>query len=619
MKTAATDKLIALQFLAVVLPIGTLLLLQLMADSRRADALAHSHPLRIAAQHIRTNYKTFTNGAADAVDTGTIGSQSVKALHLAAEDLRALARHGELADVSEARDVLSGLAEAIPAGTTLDALLPLRAPISRGDQLTAAIDGELQRRDQAVVKDAIASAIRQKKLVVAAFLLTLLLSTFFVILARRRLKEQIEADAAVERQRRAELETASIRFGMATQAARAGVYELRADDGSLWWSDSMYELYGKTPGASPPTVTEWLDLVHPDDRNEASSAVAAAFNEHGQLRACHRVLHPDGTLCHIETLAAVVTDSTDGSRRLVGIDLDVTARVEAERREEELQHQLRMASRQAGMAEVATNVLHNVGNVLNSVNVSASLVAEGMRKPKAAGLGRVVALLHEHRDNLGEFVTRHERGRHLPAYLGQLAEHLTAEGETTVQEMNVLQKNIAHIKEIVAMQQNYAKRAGVTEAIAVTTIADDSLHMTQGEFDRHDVELRRDFRDDPVIQVDRHKVLQILVNLLRNAKAACSASGRSDKTVTMSVATGDGNVMIAVSDNGIGIAPEVMSRIFSYGFTTKKEGHGFGLHGAALAARELGGDLRVATGGPDRGATFTLVLPLMPGGKRDER
>ena len=221
-----TDKLIALQFLAVVLPIAVVLLLQMAADARRAAGLEHSRPLRILAEEARTNYKTFTNGAADAVDTGTLGAQSVEALHTAAARLAELANRGESAVVGDAATVVQGLANTIPKGASLNVLMPLRPRIIQGDVLTKAIDDEFQSRDEFVVKDAIASAARQKRAVTGALFVTAILTVVFVLATRRRLKASMEADIAKERARRAELETISIRFGVATRAARAGVYEL---------------------------------------------------------------------------------------------------------------------------------------------------------------------------------------------------------------------------------------------------------------------------------------------------------------------------------------------------------------------------------------------------------
>lgn len=372
----------------------------------------------------------------------------------------------------------------------------------------------------------------------------------------------------------------------------------------------MHELYAQSPQAFQPTMATWLGLIHPDDRQSAQDAIASAMRDHSQLRSQYRVVRPDGSVCHIASLAAVVTDSIDASPRLVGIDLDITDRVEADERERNLQQQLRDASRQAGMAEIATNVLHNVGNVLNSVNISASVVTDRVKKPRSAALGKVAALLRQHEADLSAFVAADERAKHLPVYLTELAEHLKLDQEATLQELESLRRNIDHIKEIVTMQQSYSKLVGVPERLAVKSLVDDALRMNSGTFSRHGVILKCEFEDVPEIVVEKHKVLQILVNLLRNAKYACESSNRPDKQVVMRVSNQAGGVQIKVTDNGVGIRSEHMARIFSHGFTTKKDGHGFGLHSGALAARELGGVLRVDSAGPDRGATFTLDLPL---------
>ena len=233
-----------------------------------------------------------------------------------------------------------------------------------------------------------------------------------------------------------------------------------------------------------------------------------------------------------------------------------------------------------------------------------------IKKTKAVSLGKVAALLQDHVADLGAFVTADPRGKHLPVYLMQLSEQLAGEQQLTLEELESLRKNIDHIKDIVTMQQSYSKLVGVPEKIVVTTLADDALRMNVGAFSRHGVSLKCEFDDVPEIVVEKHKVLQILVNLLRNAKYACDASDRKDKQVVMRIANRANGVRIAVSDNGIGIQPEHMTQIFDHGFTTKKDGHGFGLHSGALAAREMGGGLCVESAGRGHGATFTLDLPL---------
>jgi PAS domain S-box-containing protein len=312
--------------------------------------------------------------------------------------------------------------------------------------------------------------------------------------------------------------------------------------------------------------------------------------------------------------ACPLSDMQGGQIGAVAAFQDITHLRQTEAEVERIHKDLMVASRQAGMAEVATNVLHNVGNVLNSINVSVSLVAERLRRSKTERLGDVAKLIDSHRSDLATFLTSDARGAQLPAYLTGLAEHVRAERNALLSEVESLRMNLDHIKDAITMQQDYAKRCGVTEKVAVTDLVEDSLRMNAGALTRHHVILRRDFRPAPEITTDRHKVLQILVNLIRNAKYACDESGVADKQVTVRVDGENGTVRIAVIDNGVGISPETMGRLFSHGFTTRKSGHGFGLHSAALAASELGGRLSAHSDGLGKGASFTLELPLLPPG-----
>jgi signal transduction histidine kinase len=283
---------------------------------------------------------------------------------------------------------------------------------------------------------------------------------------------------------------------------------------------------------------------------------------------------------------------------------------EAEAKLDQIHKQLLETSRRAGMAEVATSVLHNVGNVLNSVNVASSCVADILRNSKAANLSKVVALLREHETDLGHFITTDPKGRQLPGYLAQLAGHLAGEQTDALDKLARLQKNIEHIKDIVAMQQNYAKTSGVLESLPMVELVEDAVRMNVGSMERNNVKILREYSATPLVLTDKHKVLQILVNVINNAKHACNDSGKPDKQIILRVVNENERVKISVIDNGVGIPAENMTLIFNYGFTTRKDGHGFGLHNGALAAKEMGGNLAAFSEGPGRGATFTLELPV---------
>jgi PAS domain S-box-containing protein len=296
----------------------------------------------------------------------------------------------------------------------------------------------------------------------------------------------------------------------------------------------------------------------------------------------------------------------------VGISKDFTAVKQAEIKLAEMHGQLVEASRVAGMAEVATSILHNVGNVLNSVNVSSTVIGEKIRNSRTANIAKIAALLKENAADLPAFLAG-PKGRQLPGYLSELAAHLAAEREEMLRELQSLAANIEHIKEIVSAQQGYARTAGVIESIHLPDLVDDALEMHKGAMGRHSIKVIREYNDTPPILVDKHKVLQILINLLHNSKYAVDEAGPAEKRVIVRVEKQvPDSVRVSVIDNGIGIPKEHLSRVFEHGFTTRKGGHGFGLHSGAITARELGGALTAHSEGLGRGARFVLELPVEP-------
>ncbi len=319
---------------------------------------------------------------------------------------------------------------------------------------------------------------------------------------------------------------------------------------------------------------------------------------------------PNGEEFWLLTTKVPWCDAAGNIIGLVGIGRNITAIKVAEAKLSHVNKQLMEASRQAGMAEVATSVLHNVGNVLNSVNVASSCIADSLKKSKAANLAKVVTLLREHEADLGNFITSDSKGKQLPGYLAQLAEHLAGEQTTVLNELARLQKNIEHIMDIVAMQQSYAKASGVLESLPIVDLVEDAIQMNVGAMERHRINVMREYSETPPILVEKHKVLQVLVNLIRNAKYACDDSEKPDRQIILRVANGNGRIKVSVIDNGVGIPAENMTRIFNHGFTTRKDGHGFGLHSGALAAKEMCGSLTAFSEGPGHGATFTLELPI---------
>ena len=432
--------------------------------------------------------------------------------------------------------------------------------------------------------------------------------------------ETLQAEIAVREKVEIALRAAEEKYRSIFENAVEGIFQTTVDGHYLVANPTLARMYGydsvQELQAAMTDIGARL-YVDPQRRFEFQRRIAQDATIH---RFESQIYRRDGSVIWISEHARAAYDTAGALLYYEGTVEDITARKRHEEELETLHKQLVETSRRAGMAEVATGVLHNVGNVLNSVNVSAMLIVDRLSKSRIAHLANVSVLLRENAADLGQFLTSDPRGRKLPAFIVSLAERLGVEQTELLRELEGLTKNVAHIKEIVSVQQSYAKVSGVIESLAATDLVEDALEMNGAAFERHAVEVIREFSDVPPVRVDKHKVLQILINVIRNAKYAVSESSRRDKRITVRIGVnGSRRVNIAVADNGIGIARENLARIFAHGFTTKKDGHGFGLHSAALAATETGGSLSAHSDGPGHGATFTLELPMdEPGGGKPE-
>jgi len=354
----------------------------------------------------------------------------------------------------------------------------------------------------------------------------------------------------------------------------------------------------------------WRSHIHPDDQLLAQNFRIQGLEQEKPSQFEYRMIASDGRAVWLREISTFTMEA-GVAKALRGVLFDITEHKQAEEELELLNKRLLESSRLAGMAEVATGVLHNVGNVLNSVNVSSTLICNQVRGSRTSRLRDVILLLNQNSTDLAGFLMNDPKGKIIPSYLTNLAERLLQEQQELLKELELLVKNIEHIKEIVAMQQNYARVSGIIESLSVRNLVEDALQMHSAAMARHGILVIREYQEVPVISMDKHKVLQILVNLIRNAKYAMDTSGRRDKRLTVSIRMNAENfVEVSVTDNGIGISQENLTRIFSHGFTTKRDGHGFGLHSGAIAAREMGGRLYARSEGPGSGATFVLELPL---------
>jgi ligand-binding sensor domain-containing protein/signal transduction histidine kinase len=305
-------------------------------------------------------------------------------------------------------------------------------------------------------------------------------------------------------------------------------------------------------------------------------------------------------------LVTLVNERTQSLRE------EVEAKERARAELAQAQQHLMELSRRSGMAEVATGVLHNVGNVLNSVNVGASVISDRVRNSRIENLVAAVKLLDEHTADFANFIQNDQKGQRLMPYLSKLASYLQSERHQVLLEVEALMTHVDHIKEIVSTQQDYAKMSALIEMVYLPKLVEDAYRMVEPNFKRHHVKFRADFENVPSVSAARHQVLEILVNLFSNAQQAVIEHNGPERQVHVFVKRlREDRVQVLVRDTGIGLSPENLTRIFAHGFTTKQDGHGFGLHSGALAARQMGGSLRAESEGVGRGATFVLELPAV--------
>jgi PAS domain S-box-containing protein len=393
---------------------------------------------------------------------------------------------------------------------------------------------------------------------------------------------------------------------LALECAEEALWDWNVVENRTYYSAIWSRMLGFSQNDIGESVEVFDHLVHPDDLPLVAEKLRAHLEGQSEIyQAEFRMKAKDGSWRWIRARGKVVARAADGSPlRVLGTHLDITANKEAE-------DSLMELSRHAGMAEIATGVLHNVGNVLNSVNVSTSLVAGKVRESRVDKLVVLIHMLEQHSGDLPEFLAKDPKGQRVLPYLAKLGDHFQSERDILLAELESLSSHVGHIKQIVATQQSYAKLSGLVENISLSDVVDDALRILEAGLVRHKIGVEREFEILPTIAADKHQVLQILLNLLRNAKQAVQEGGGEQRVIRISIRRlGERRISLAVQDNGVGLAPENLTRIFAHGFTTKADGHGFGLHSCALAASQMGGSLRAESEGPGHGATFVLELPL---------
>jgi len=377
-------------------------------------------------------------------------------------------------------------------------------------------------------------------------------------------------------------------------------------------SKELYGLFGLKIGEPLPTFEQLMQMVHEDERSHLKELIEKAFSEGTEFEYEIRLQRPNGEYRWYYIIGRPILYDKSGYV-LSGIAMDITKRKKAEQEFITVNEQLVSVSRQIGMADIASATLHNVGNVLSSASVSADLLKEKVEQPQYKNLFSILNMLKEHLPTLSDYLIQDPKGKLIPQYLVSLGTYIEEDNKKLVQEIEIIKQQLQHIKDIIATQNNISRKKGITEKIMLSELIDSALQLSEDSQKFKHIKIEKTFDDIPPIVIDKNKFLQILVNLIKNAKEAVIDNNKTtNKQISISSRKNPQNkrLSITVEDNGVGILEENLTKIFSFGFTTKENGHGYGLHASALAAQEMGGKLSVESKGKGKGATFTLSLPL---------
>ena len=275
---------------------------------------------------------------------------------------------------------------------------------------------------------------------------------------------------------------------------------------------------------------------------------------------------------------------------------------------EDTKDELVEQAHKAGMSDIAAGVLHNVGNLLNSVNTSASLIDETLQQSKISKLEQANSLLREHIDHFDEYLASDGNSKNLLNYYLLLEDPLKAEHQNIRKQTSRLIDKINLINEVISAQQTYAGASQYTDVTSLTEMIDSALALQAGSIEKHGLIVEKDFQATGTIIAQRSKLIHVLVNIFKNAKEAMENNPINEKKILIKTWEDHRQIYLSISDNGPGIDPDYLDKIFTQGFTTKKNGHGFGLHSCANYISEMGGKIKVSNKENETGATFTIIF-----------
>ncbi|MGD9852998.1 MAG: sensor histidine kinase [Nitrospirales bacterium] len=284
----------------------------------------------------------------------------------------------------------------------------------------------------------------------------------------------------------------------------------------------------------------------------------------------------------------------------------------AEQERETLHQDLLESSRRLGMSEVATAVLHNIGNLLNGLNVSTGLLAQRLQELPVGDVPKISNLMKAHTEDIAHFLTENSKGKQVMPYMEKLGKHLTEQYDLCLHDLETVMAQLEDVKDLVMGQESLTRAERMLEPVSLKDLLEKALNLSQSQIIKHHVAIERDYETIPKLVIDKHLCLRILINLIHQANESMTQPGHGPHRLSLRLRLHQDrqtSVQIQIQDTGCGIPPEQLTKIFSQELSETFQDRDAGLHESALAAKNMGGSLTALSEGQGKGATYTLSLP----------
>ena len=383
------------------------------------------------------------------------------------------------------------------------------------------------------------------------------------------------------------------RYQRAINAGKVGIWEWQVGSPDIYIAENLSDMLGYQPEETR-TLKDWMRLIYPEDRRTFLRRIVRHMRGEASIyEGEHRMLHRDGQVVWFFVRAAAVRSAEGRLSRIVGSNTDITRRKETELELARAQEEALIHAHAAGKAEFATTVLHNIGNVLNSVNVDSLHIKKTLEHMRLPQLALTCGILNENRDHMTEFLTQDDRGRKIPEYLGKLSGMLSRDAKSLIRLADEIASKVDLMRDIIETQQTFATTATDLQPQDLAHLVEEAIKVQSDSIRKREVTLKQRFSAVPPVLVNGPKLIHVLINLIKNAVEAMESVPPSERKLSLRIGRRSGKAFLAVTDNGIGIHADHLGCMFQHGFTTKKSGHGFGLHYCARTLEAMGGQITV--------------------------